>query len=65
MGTEARAPTDNASPEMPEQEVSDPSVGQSPLQQESSEVTVQIRLVLQDLDQLDQVLQQFIVTVDG
>ena len=41
------------SPEMPKQKMSYPSVGQSPLQQESGEVTVEVGLILQDLDQLD------------
>lgn len=49
---------------MPKQKVSYPPVGQRPLQQEGGEVAVQVGLVLQDLDQLDQVLQQLIVTVE-
>lgn len=41
---------------MPKQKVSYPPVGQGSLEQEGGEVTVQVGLVLQDLDQLDEIL---------
>lgn len=49
---------------MPKEEVSYLLIGQGPLQQEGGQVTVQVGLVLQHLHQLDQVLQQLVVTVD-
>lgn len=48
---------------MPKEKVSYSPVGQCSLKQEGGEVTVQVGLILQDLHQLDEVLQKFIITV--
>lgn len=49
---------------MPKQEVTYPLVGQSSLQEEGGQVTVQVWLILQNLYQLQEVLKEFIITVD-
>lgn len=49
---------------MPKQEVAYPLVGQSSLQEECGQVTVQVWLILQNLYQLQEVLEEFVITVD-
>lgn len=47
---------------MPKEKVSYSPVGQGSVQKKGGEVTVQVGLILQDLDQLDEVLEKFIIT---
>lgn len=52
-------------PKVPEEEVADLAVGQGALQQELGQLAVQVRLVLEHLHQLQQVLEELVVPAGG
>lgn len=51
-------------PEVPKQEVTYSLVGQGSLQQETGQVAIQVGFILQNLNQLQEVLKEFIITVE-